>query len=115
MLGAAISEDWSFYRWVNSRVATALARPLTAVKDPLSGFYGLRKETFKRASPYRPLGFKNGLELIVRGRCRHVAEIPITVSARLYRASKMRPKHMVLYVVPVVSLLGLKLGKFCER
>jgi len=110
VLGASISDDWSFFRWLNSRVATALARPLTSAKDPLSGFYGLRKTTFDRASPYRPLGFKNGLELIVRGRCRRVAEVPIHFSNRLHGSSKMRPKHMFLYVVQVVALARLKLS-----
>ena len=113
--GAVISQEWSFARWLNSRVATALARPLSSAKDPLSGFYGLRRETFDRASPYRPLGFKNGLELIVRGRCRQVAEIPITFSARLHGASKMRPRHMALYLFQVVSLLSLKLGSVLGR
>lgn len=107
--GAVISEEWSFWRGVISRVATALARPLTAAKDPLSGFYALRSETFETASPYRGLGFKNGLELIVRGRCEQVVEIPITFSPRLHGASKMRPRHMAFYLIQVVLLMGLKL------
>jgi len=32
--GGTTSDDWGLLRWLNSRVATWLARPLTAVQDP---------------------------------------------------------------------------------
>ena len=37
--GASTAEDWGLFRWVNSRIATLLARPFTRVSDPMSGFF----------------------------------------------------------------------------
>jgi dolichol-phosphate mannosyltransferase len=102
--GAVISEQWSAWRRLISQVATALARPLTSAKDPLSGFYGLRRTTFQAAAPRHSLGFKIGLELMVRGRCKRIADIPITFSDRLHGKSKMRTRHMALYVVQIAVL-----------
>jgi dolichol-phosphate mannosyltransferase len=35
--GGTTSHDWGFLRWLNSRIATWLARPLTNVRDPMAG------------------------------------------------------------------------------
>ena len=32
--GGSTSDDWGFFRWLNSRVATLLAMPFTNIKDP---------------------------------------------------------------------------------
>src|ERR1700723_1776636 len=49
--GGVTHDDWGLLRWLNSRLATLLARPFTSIKDPMSGFFALRRETFARADP----------------------------------------------------------------
>ena len=69
-LGAgAIDEGWPVLRRLASRVATALARPLMPLSDPMSGFFALRRSTFDRAEKLDPIGYKIGLELFVKCRC----------------------------------------------
>jgi dolichol-phosphate mannosyltransferase len=66
-------------RWV----ATALARPLTPVKDPTSGFFALRRSTFLGGSGFSPVGHALGLELFVRCRCARVEEVPVRLEGPL--------------------------------
>jgi dolichol-phosphate mannosyltransferase len=34
--GASTDENWGLFRWLNSKVATLIARPLTSAKDPMA-------------------------------------------------------------------------------
>ena len=74
--GGTTSHDWGFLRWLNSRVATLLARPLTSVRDPMSGFFALRRSTFELGKDFNPVGYKIGLELIVKCGCERVRRGP---------------------------------------
>ena len=49
VLGASTAESWGLFRWVNSKLATLLARPFTQVKDPMSGFFMLPRTVFEQA------------------------------------------------------------------
>ncbi len=64
--GGTTDDQWGFFRWLNSRVATLLAMPLTKAKDPMSGFFALRRSTFLNARDLNPIGYKIGLELVVK-------------------------------------------------
>ena len=75
--GGSTSHDWGFLRWINSRAATMLALPLTTVRDPMSGFFALRRSTFEAGRDFNPVGYKIGLELIVKCGCERVVEVPI--------------------------------------
>src|SRR3954463_6192311 len=49
--GGSMEERFGLLRRVLSRFATFLARPFAGkVRDPMSGFFALRKETFQRAT-----------------------------------------------------------------
>ena len=39
--------DWPWMRWFVSRAATMLVTPLVSVKDPLSGFFAVRRELLR--------------------------------------------------------------------
>ena len=47
--GVAIDEGWPLYRRIISNGARMLALPLTSASDPMSGFFGIRKETVRPA------------------------------------------------------------------
>lgn len=96
--GSSTDESWGLLRWINSLGATLLARPLTHVRDPMSGFFAIKKETLAKAPYLNPVGYKIGLELIVKCQCDNIAEIPIHFSNRQHGESKLTLKQQFLYL-----------------
>jgi dolichol-phosphate mannosyltransferase len=108
--GGSTADDWGFLRWVNSRVATWLARPLTHVSDPMSGFFALRRSTFEAGSAFNPVGYKIGLELVVKCRCERVVEVPIHFADRRFGESKLTLAQQLLYLKHLWRLYTFKFG-----
>ncbi len=96
--GGKTDAAWGWSRRLNSKAATLLARPLTRAHDPLAGFFALRRSTFAERGPYDAVGFKIGLELIVKCGCRRITEIPITFRDRHHGASKLTWRARVDYL-----------------
>jgi len=96
--GGSTDDDWGFFRWLNSLVATLLARPLTATQDPMSGFFALRKSDFETAEQLNPIGYKVALELIVKCRFENVGEVPIHFSDREHGESKLTLAEQLKYI-----------------
>jgi dolichol-phosphate mannosyltransferase len=96
--GGVTHDDWGLLRWLNSRFATYLARPLTSIKDPMSGFFALERETFALADPLNPIGYKIGLELLVKCRCSRIAEVPIAFADRIHGQSKLSLREQLRYL-----------------
>ncbi len=96
--GGSLDPNWSWFRRLNSKVATLLAKGLTNAADPLAGFFAIRRETFTRAPELRPLGYKVLLELIVRCECRGIFEVPISFRDRKLGTSKLSAGQMWLYL-----------------
>ena len=86
--GGAVDRAWGPWRFLGSRAATLLARPLTRCSDPMSGFFALDRRAVPDLRALHPVGFKIALELMVRGELR-VTEIPIRFRDRDRGASKM--------------------------
>ena len=86
--GGHVDRTWSPLRFLSSRVATLLARPLVDCADPMSGFFAIDRRALPGPGTLRPVGYKLALELIVRGRLR-VAEVPIDFRDRSRGRSKM--------------------------
>ena len=108
--GASREARWGFLRWLNSKAAALLARPLTPVKDPMSGFFALRRSVFERAAPLRPIGYKIALELLVKCRRPQVREVPIHFASRLRGKTKLNLYQQWLYLRHLVRLAGYRLG-----
>lgn len=108
--GGSTDDDWGLFRWLNSRVATLLARPLTSLEDPMSGFFALSRETFEGGRDFNPVGYKIGLELVIKCRCALVKEIPIHFSDRRFGKSKLSLKEQLKYVKHVRRLYDYKFG-----
>jgi dolichol-phosphate mannosyltransferase len=87
--GGGTDATWGVYRWLNSRMATLLARPLTSVSDPMSGFFALSRRTYEQAAPLAPLGYKIALELLVKAPCVRVVELPFFFADRKVGESKL--------------------------
>jgi dolichol-phosphate mannosyltransferase len=108
--GGETEEEWGFFRWLNSKVATLLARPLTTVKDPMAGFFALHRVTLSKASALDPVGYKIGLELLVKCGCQRVKEIPIRFSDRTRGTSKLCLREQCNYVRHLKRLYDYKFG-----
>lgn len=110
--GGGTDEDWGVARWLNSKVATWMARPFTRAADPMAGFFALRRTSFHRADDchdLNPIGYKIGLELIVKCGCQRVQEVPIHFSNRLHGKSKLSLREQLNYVRHLGRLAEYKL------
>ena len=97
--GGSTDGQWTLFRRINSEVATLLARPFAgAVRDPMSGFFALRRSTFDRAQRLTPLGYKIALELICKCRVQKVSEVPIHFGLRTRGESKLSLKQQFKYL-----------------
>jgi dolichol-phosphate mannosyltransferase len=96
--GGSTDDDWGFFRWLNSLVATLLARPLTHVNDPMSGFFAMRRADFGRARDLNPVGYKVALELIVKCGFLNVGEVPIHFTDRVRGESKLTLREQLKYL-----------------
>ncbi len=112
--GGTTADDWGFLRWLNSRVATLLARPLTNVRDPMSGFFALAKSTFEHGSAFNPTGYKIALELIVKCHCERVVEVPINFQNRRFGESKLTFAQQLLYIQHLRRLYIFKFGLWTQ-
>jgi dolichol-phosphate mannosyltransferase len=96
--GGVIEKRWGLHRRINSSFAAILARPLVAVGDPMTGFFGLARSTFDHVRALSPLGYKIGLELLVKARPQKIAEIPIHFSDRQFGQSKLSLRVQLEYL-----------------
>lgn len=101
--GGDIGFEWSLFRRVLSSGATLLAAPLSASTDPMSGFFCVTKATLARGAP-DPIGFKIGLEVMVKCRCARVRDVPITFREREAGESKLSAKQNVEYLQQLAGL-----------
>lgn len=96
--GAEIEGEWGWFRHLNSQVATLLARPFVKVRDPMSGFFAFKRSFLDRAPRLNPVGYKIGLELMVKLGFDRIVEEPIYFSDRDKGESKLSLKEQLNYI-----------------
>lgn len=80
---------WPWTRRLASKAATALAWPLVSVRDPMSGFFAVRREQLLDLGQ-EAAGFKIALEILARGDdTLRVKEVPIVFRDRERGRSKL--------------------------
>ena len=110
-------EDWPFMRRFISKFSGLLARGLTRLSDPTSGFMAIRKDSLKGVR-LDPVGWKIVLEAIVKSKAR-LYEVPIIFSDRQRGESKLDTRVQAQYVVHLWRLYCFKypplfqFTKFC--
>ncbi len=112
--GGSTEEAWGFLRWLNSKVATLLARPFTRLKDPMSGFFAIPRTLLDNAPPMNPVGYKIALEILVKCDCRNVVEVPIHFSQRYKGESKLSLREQLLYLEHLRRLAEYKFGDWAR-
>lgn len=102
--------DWNKFRLFVSRASTLATAPLQRkdlrVKDPLSGFFVVRRECIEGLD-LQPEGFKILLEILVKGRIHKAVEVPFQFGSRHAGKSKADIKVAIQYF----TLLG-KLSRY---
>jgi dolichol-phosphate mannosyltransferase len=97
--------NWNAARRMISRISTWVTMPLqrrnARVRDPLSGFFVVRRSAIAGLD-LQPEGFKILLEILVKGNIQRAAEVPFQFSTR--RAGKS--KADVRVALQYFSLLG---------
>lgn len=111
-------KNWPLKRKIISKGATYIAKVLTHVKDPMSGFFALRKQVLDGAE-LSPKGYKILLEILVRGRYEKVKEVPFVFEDRRSGESKLSSGVCMKYVSHTWSLFKVaqttraQLARFC--
>lgn len=90
-------EGWNFYRKLLSRGAVAMARIFTDIKDPMSGFFMIKKGLVMNKL-INPKGFKILLELLIKSNYKNAIETPITFTNRTKGKSKAGIKEILFYL-----------------
>ncbi|MBT7903011.1 polyprenol monophosphomannose synthase [Candidatus Woesearchaeota archaeon] len=88
---------WPLFRRIVSKGATFLSRPFTKAKDPMSGFFLIKKKCIE-GKRFNAKGFKICLELLVKSNWKIVKEVPITFTDRVKGKSKANFKEYYLYL-----------------
>jgi dolichol-phosphate mannosyltransferase len=103
-------KDWPFSRRLISKVGTFLAKFLTNVKDPGSGFFFFKSSVIE-GKELNPIGFKMGLEVLVKGEYSKTKEIPYTFVNREIGESKLNSKEYLKYIKHLIKLYWYKINK----
>jgi dolichol-phosphate mannosyltransferase len=111
------AQNWPLARRIVSKGAGVLAKGITALSDPTSGFMAVRKSLLSGVA-LDPLGWKIVLEVVVKTKA-SVMEIPIVFADRVEGKSKLGFKAQVDYLRHLARLyahrypLVLEFFKFC--
>lgn len=97
------TEAWPTARFLLSRFACWLSQRLTPVRDPMSGFFLLRRDCVRNFET-PATGFKIGLELLVRAHPRRVAEIGYVFVGRKAGRSKMTLSEGLMFLRQLLRL-----------
>jgi dolichol-phosphate mannosyltransferase len=105
--------EWSLYRKLNSLIPTLLSRPLTRLSDPMSGFFAFSRSLLTPAVRLRPLGYKIGLELLVKAHPPRVRtlEVPIHFEKRLHGRTKLGLRQQAEFLLHLARLYRYALGR----
>ena len=107
--GSALHFNW--YRRLNALVSRLLAKPLTPLSDPMSGFFAFPRALLKPETQLHPRGFKIGMEIIIKAGPAKIAEIPIQFEKRLHGQSKLSFREQVNFLIHLARLYRYRWGR----
>ena len=102
--GGSTDGQWSTYRWLNSKVAACLAKPLVSLSDPTAGFFAVARSLLQRCERLNPIGYKIALEVLIKSRATRIREVPIHFRDRKFGQSKLKFKQQLLYLQHLYTL-----------
>jgi len=108
------TEDWPATRKLTSYIATSLARLLTTIKDPMSGFFMLKREVIDGVNLV-PRGYKILLEILVKGKYSVSTEHPFIFRDRTAGSSKLNFRTELEYLTQLLHLYFYQLTRFGKK
>lgn len=103
-VGLSYKED-RIAGWLLFIQSAVLALFLSGVSDPMSGFFGIRRETFEQiADRLNPKGFKILLEILARARGRKVREVGYRFRNRLHGQTKLDGNVVLQYFLALLEI-----------
>jgi dolichol-phosphate mannosyltransferase len=105
--GGGVS-DWSFTRrfvsWAATLLATLILRGIVGrVRDPMSGFFLLRRHVLDR-TVLNPTGYKILLEVLARGNYTRIEEVPFVFEERFQGGSKIGASTVLKYLIHLLRI-----------
>ncbi len=103
-------EQWTWLRRLVSKGAGMMARGLTPMTDPTSGFMAIRRD-FLANLKLDPIGWKIVLEIVVKASPCRLIEVPIVFRDRRHGQSKFNFGPQRDYFLHLLRLYAFKLRK----
>tara|TARA_B100000579_G_C22654360_1_gene767787 strand:+ start:78 stop:818 length:741 start_codon:yes stop_codon:yes gene_type:complete len=103
-------EKWAFHRRLTSLTGVGLARILTGVEDPLSGYFFLRRNCLGDLR-LTSAGYKILLEILVKGSVENHYSIPFVFRNRQFSSSKLNLREYLLFAKQLLYFSSYKLLK----
>jgi dolichol-phosphate mannosyltransferase len=97
--------NWPLKREIISRCAVMMARPICPVADLTSGFFVCHRSVVEGVK-LNPIGFKIGLEVMMRGRYHRFTEVPYVFQDRDHGASKLGTGVVLSYLKQLFQLIA---------
>lgn len=107
LVGEGSYGSMSKIRHLMSKMATVAARLILriSVKDPMSGFFGIRKEYFDKISnQLDPKGFKILLEILARSKDATMTEVGYEFRNRNYGTTKLTGSVIFQYLIALIEI-----------
>ncbi len=106
----SVVEQWKWWRALISKVGVALTYVLTGVRDPLSGYFFLRRSVINNTT-LDTTGYKILLEILIKGSYKKVKEVPFRFRIRKFSTSKLDGKEHLLFLKQVIAYTWYKICK----
>ncbi len=100
-------ENWPFRRLAISSFANVLARLCTPIHDATSGYFLIRRQALAGVR-LEPIGFKIGLEVMVKAHYRTYEEVPYIFTDRRFGQSKFSSREVLNYLRHLAVLIGFR-------
>jgi dolichol-phosphate mannosyltransferase len=105
--------NWPLFSQFKSWFAATLARGLSSLSDPTSGYMAVRRQLLQDL-PLDPVGWKIVLEIAVKAPHARIAEVPIVFSDRERGESKQSLRVMAQYLNHCYKLYAFRYAGFFE-
>ncbi|MBU7004246.1 MAG: glycosyltransferase family 2 protein [Theionarchaea archaeon] len=104
------TKNWPLKRRLISKTAGLLSRPLTGIRDPMSGYFFLKSDLVE-SLVFNTEGWKICLEILVRAKPDRVKEVPIVFSERAAGSSKLGWDTVIGFVHDLLDLYAYRFFK----
>ena len=112
--GGSVEENWGWHRVIIAKSGKFMAQIITGVKDPLSGYFFMKKSVIDGVN-LKTKGYKILLEILVKGKYKKVKEFPYTFRIRKYSASKLNTKECLLFLGQIIKYSFYKTIKLFKK